>query len=103
MYNKLNKRTKETTTMIKKILITLLVIYLAISLCWSIVYNISDRGWEVGCARNGLLVIGFDDDGFWILSPFCNYGDVFLFGIDIDAEGRMGWYSDGFDAFGEFD
>ena len=87
---------------LKVMIIITIVIYLLSSAVWSIWYNTSDRAWEVAQTRNGLLVMGFDDNGWWILSPFNNYGDVFLFGFEIDEEGYTHTYSDGFYSFGEW-
>ena len=87
----------------KKILVFLLVVYLFCSACWSVVYNISDRPWEISEARGGLLVVGFDNEGFWVLSPFCNHADVFLWGMSIDSEGYLCTFSDGLNHFGEFE
>lgn len=88
---------------LKIALVSLLVVYLFCSVCWSVVYNISDRSWEVGEARGGLLVVGFDNEGFWILSPFCCHGDVFLWGMSIDDEGYLYTFSDGLNHFGQFE
>lgn len=88
---------------LKIALISLLVVYLFCSACWSVVYNTSDRSWEVAEARGGLLVVGFDNEGFYILSPFCCHGDVFLWGMSIDDEGYLYTFSDGLDYFGQFE
>lgn len=88
--------------MMKKILAIALALHLIMSACWSVVYNTSARAWEIAEGRNGLLVVGFDNNGFCVLSPFCNHGDVFLFGMGIDDDGYTYTYSDGLRYFGEY-
>lgn len=81
----------------------ILCIYLALSVMWSVVYNTSDRAWDIANNRNGLLVWGYDDTGWWILSPFTNYCDVFLLGAGIKDDGQFYVFSDGLDSFGIYD
>lgn len=87
---------------LKIMVVITVVIYLLSSVVWSIWYNTSARGWDIAQTRNGLLVMGFDDSGWWILSPFNNYGDIYLFGVQLDEEGNARTYSDGVYAFGEW-
>lgn len=79
----------------------LVCVYLCLSLMWTIVYNTSEDAWNVASARNGLLVWGYDDAGWWILSPFTNYADNFLIGITVE-DGHMRVFSDGLDNFGVY-
>lgn len=86
----------------KTLLKAILCIYLCLSIMWSVVYINSDCAWDVANARNGLLVWGYDDTGWWILSPFTNYADVFLVGCGLDDEGYFYTFSDGLDCFGVY-
>ena len=87
----------------KTLLKVIICLYLALSIMISVVYCNSENPWDIANARNGLLVWGYDDTGWWILSPFTNYADVFLFGWGIDDEGYTYTYSDGLDSFGQYD
>lgn len=86
----------------KILLKAILCIYLCLSIMWSVVYINSDYAWDVANARNGLLVWGYDDTGWWILSPFTNHADVFLVGCGLDDEGYFHTFSDGLDCFGVY-
>ena len=85
----------------KKALALFLALYLLASFGLSAAYNLSLEPWNIATSRNGLLLVGFDSDNLWILSPFCNHEDVFLIGLGSDEQG---WYtfSDGLHHFGEF-
>lgn len=85
----------------KKIITKALAIYLLASLLISVAYNVTNVGWKIATNRYGLLCVGIDNQGVWVLSPFTNYADVFLFGVDFDDDG-IHTYSDGFDSFGEY-
>lgn len=87
----------------KTLLKVIICLYLVLSIMTSVVYCNSENPWDIANARNGLLVWGYDDTGWWILSPFTNYADVFLFGWGIDDEGYTYTYSDGLDSFGQYD
>lgn len=91
----------------KKIIKTAVAAYLAGSVLITTAYNLfPGRAWDIANHRYGLLCAGYQQiegsHDIYILSPFCNYADVFLFGIGWDAEG---WetFSDGFDCFGEYE
>lgn len=90
----------------KKAITLVIAVYLALSCFISIIYNVcDDYAWDVACHRNGLLIMGFDDDAIWLLSPFCNYPDVFLFGIVQEESTSVTYwrsFSDGLDYFGEW-
>ena len=87
----------------KTIIKTLVCIYLALSCVWSVWYNVSDTyAWSIAANRNGLLCVGVEDDSVWVLSPFCNHGDVFLFGAAFDDKGSLHTFSDGLDCFGQW-
>lgn len=90
----------------KKTIALVIAVYLALSCFISIIYNVyDDYAWDIACHRNGLLIIGFDDDTMWLLSPFCNYPDVFLFGIAREENAFATYwrfFSDGLDCFGEW-
>ena len=86
----------------KKIIATVLVLYLLASCVFSVGHALSNSPWNYRLQRNGLLCVEIAEDGLVIYSPFCNHGDVFLFGLCHD---ESGWYtfSDGFRYFGEWD
>lgn len=85
---------------LKAFLVAFLIVYLLVSIIWSVCYNfVCEDPWELATHRNGALILGFDSDGLFLLSPFCNYADVFIFGIDFE-DWRV--YSDGLDSFGEW-
>lgn len=86
----------------KTLLKVIICVYFALSIMISVVYCNSENAWDIANARNGLLVWGYDDTGWWILSPFTNYADVFLFGWGIDDEGNTYTFSDGLDYFGVY-
>lgn len=85
----------------KKVVIAIIVLYLVASCVFSIGHAVSDDPWNFRQHRNGLLCMEIADDGLVVYSPFCNWSDVFLFGICHDEDG---WYifSDGFHNFGEW-
>ena len=87
----------------KTLLKVIICLYLALSIMTSVVYCNSENPEGIANARNGLLVWGYDDAGWWILSPFTNHADVYLFGWGIDDEGYTYTYSDGLDSFGQYD
>lgn len=86
----------------KKFIAVVLVLYLVASCVFSVGYAMSGNKWEYKQHRNGLLCVEIAEDGLVIYSPFCNWGDVYLFGLCHDENG---WYtfSDGFYNFGEWD
>lgn len=86
----------------KKAIIIVVVMYLVASCVFSVGHAMADSPWEYRQHRNGLLCVEITDHDFVIYSPFCNYGDVFLFGAGVDEDG---WYtfSDGFMYMGEWD
>lgn len=88
----------------KRLAKRLLATYLVASALISAAYNLSPYwAWDIAEHRYGLLCVGVDPwcNDYWVLSPFCNHADVFLFGIQQDGEGW--WtYSDGFGCFGEW-
>ena len=86
----------------KKLFLRIIALYILLSCLASVVYNVSENPWTIACNRNGLLLIGFDHDNIWLLSPFCNYADVFLFGIGYDSDGIY-TFSDGLRYFGHYD
>lgn len=98
-----NKRREKENLMktTKKIIIAIITVYLIASCIFSICYHYSDDPWNFKQNRNGLLCMEFSERDFVIYSPFCNHGDVFLFGI---AKDEYGWhmFSDGFYEFGEW-
>ena len=85
----------------KKLLARLLALYLIVSACVSTAYNVSLAPWDIAERRNGLLCVGFTRNTLYILSPFCNHSDVFLFGVGYDQDGLY-TFSDGLRCFGEF-
>lgn len=87
----------------RKVLALLTAAYLLLSASVSVLYNTSENSWDIACARNGLLLVGFDDEGFWVLSPFCSYADVFLLNVYIHDDGSIELFSDGLAHFGEFE
>lgn len=91
----------------KKIIKAALAAYIAGSVLISAAYNLFPaHAWNIANHRNGLLCAGYQElegaHDIWILSPFCNYADVFLFGIGWDADG-WNTYSDGIMYFGEYE
>lgn len=85
----------------KKAIIAIVVLYLVASCVFSIGHAISDNPWNFRTHRNGLLCIEIADDGLFIYSPFCNWADVYLFGIYRNEDG-WNTFSDGFYDFGEW-
>jgi len=85
----------------KKFLVGILCLYLVVSVALSVAYNVSDFDWDIAEKRGVFLVAGLEDECFFILSPFCCYCDVFLFGIDWSETG-LRLFSDGFYCFGEY-
>lgn len=94
----------------KKALTWLLVLYLLASLLFSVAHANSVNPWDFRQHRNGLLCIEYieysqTEREFVIYSPFCNWADVFLFGIaweDVEGWTECYTFSDGFDCFGEW-
>lgn len=86
----------------RKIIAGILTLYLAASAVASIAYN-SDKenAWRVAESRNGLLVVGLEQDSAYVLSPFCKWPDVYLFGMCWE-DGDWWTFSDGLNEFGEF-
>ena len=78
-----------------------MIVYLLASVAISIAYGVSDDAWDIALHRNGLLVAGGDGNAVYILSPFCNYGDVFLIGVTW-RDGNFRVFSDGLYCFGEW-
>ena len=85
----------------KKLLARLLTLYLIASACVSTAYNVSRAPWNIAECRNGLLCVGVTRNTLYILSPFCNHSDVFLFGVGCDQDGFY-TYSDGLHHLCEF-
>ena len=85
----------------KKAIIVVVVMYLVASCVFSVGHAMANDPWEFRTHRNGLLCVEVAEDGLVIYSPFCNWADVFLFGVCCDEDG---WYtfSDGFYDFGEW-
>ena len=71
----------------KKIIIAIVVLYLVASCVFSVGHALSDNPWDFRMHRNGLLCVEIAEDGLVIYSPFCNWSDVFLFGIGQDENG----------------
>lgn len=97
----------------KKLISLALVLYLLASCLFSIVHAGVDNPWEFRESRNGLLCMEFiqhdeygDEWEFVVYSPFTNYADVFLFGVQQelaeDGHTELYTYSDGFDCFGQW-
>ena len=86
----------------KKIIIAIVVLYLAASCVFSVGHALSDNPQDFRMHRNGLLCVEIAEDGLVIYSPFCNWSDVFLFGV---VQDENGWhtFSDGLHNFGEWD
>lgn len=85
---------------VKEVLKVILIAYIALSLGISIWYNVDvQNSWDIATHRYGLLIIGVSAECLWILSPFCNWGDVFIFGIHFD-DGRI--FTDGLYEFGQW-
>lgn len=85
----------------KKFLVAFLCLYLVASVALSVAYNVSGFNWDIAEKRSIFLVAGLEDECFFILSPFCCYCDVFLFGVDWSETG-LRFFSDGFYCFGEY-
>lgn len=90
----------------KKTIAIMIAIYLVLSCAISLAYNLdSENAWDIACNRNGLLVLSIEDNSVCVLSPFCNYGDVFLFGVAWqETEAGFEWwtFSDGLYEFGQW-
>lgn len=91
---------------IRKILIVILVSailsYACLSFAWSYAYNITEASEAIAIHRNGLLIVGIENNAAYILSPFCNWPDVYLFGIAWDHNCDWWTFSDGLECFGEY-
>lgn len=90
---------------VHRVLLILLAVYLAASLAASAVYQLSpdiEISRAIANGRYGLLVMGYDPnfDTFFVLSPFCNYSDIFI--LVVDFTDGIEFRTDGFDFFGEF-
>ena len=85
----------------KKFAKFVLLVYLIVSCAFSLAHAASCNPWEFREHRNGLLCAGILENAFVIYSPFCNHGDVFLFGVGYDERGFY-TFSDGLYAFGEW-
>ena len=88
-----------------KVLAVLIALYLIASCVFSVACALSADPWEFRQNRNGLLCVEVYSDSFVIYSPFCNWADVFLFGIVWEeTEGMTSWstFSDGFAYFGQY-
>lgn len=90
---------------VRRVLLILLAVYLAASLAASAIYQFhpqTEVSRAIANGRYGLLVMGYDPmfDTFFILSPFCNYPDIFI--LVIDFSDGIEFRTDGFDFFGEF-
>jgi hypothetical protein len=96
------QREREGKETMKKLITIVIMMYLLASCVFSIGHALTDQPWSYRAHRNGLLCVEVAEDGVVIYSPFCNHGDVFLFGLCHDEEG---WrtFSDGFYCFGEWD
>lgn len=56
--------------------------YVLASLILSTTYNLSNESWKISTNRNGLLIIGIQENSFYILSPLNNHEDSFLIGYN---------------------
>lgn len=85
---------------IAKVAALIIALYLVASIAFSVAHAFSSNPWEMRESRNGLLCMELTESDFVIYSPFCNHGDVFLFGVN--WESGLSTFSDGFDYFGEW-
>lgn len=94
----------------KKVISSIISIYMVASLVFSVCCANSADPWEYRTHRNGLLCMEYNETSetsgeLVIYSPFCNWSDVFLLGITWEEfDDGIGWYtfSDGLDCFGEY-
>lgn len=69
----------------RKVLGTLLIAYLALSAAMTIAYSaFPDHAWEIARHRNGCLIFDNDDDGIYLLNPFNNFGDDWIWVVEYD-------------------
>jgi hypothetical protein len=85
-----------------KVVVIVVVAYIIASCVFSIGYTMADNKWDYRIQRNGLLCAEIAEDGFFIYSPFCNYGDVYLLGVMPEEDGSLYVFSDGFYGFGHW-
>lgn len=90
---------------LKRVLLTLLALYLSLSLAASAIVQWSDNNditREIVNNRFGLMIINYDSfsDTLAFLSPFNNYPDIFL--LVIDFTDGVDLYTDGLDFFGHW-
>lgn len=86
---------------IVKVAALVIALYLLVSIIFSVFCAFSPNPWKMRQGRDGLLCVEITDTDFVVYSPFCNYSDVFLFGITLE-DGNLRVFSDGFDCFGEW-
>ncbi len=94
----------------KFVALYLVAIYLMASVVFSIGHAYAENPWEFRQSRNGLLCVEYVkyNDYEWefvVYSPFCNWSDVYLFGVCHElVDGYTEWYTfgDGFANFGEW-
>lgn len=85
----------------KKLFARFIALYLFASLVFSGCHAFVSNKWDFRLNRNGLLCIEISEHELIIYSPFCNHGDVFLFGLQYH-DGKLYTFSDGFSNFGEY-
>lgn len=85
-----------------KVIVAIIVMYIIASCAFSIGHHVADNQWDYRIQRNGLLCVEIAEDGLFIYSPFCNYGDVFLLGVMPEEDGSLYVFSDGFYGFGHW-
>lgn len=87
---------------VAKVVAVVVVAYIIASCVFSVGYTMADNKWDYCIQRNGLLCVEVAEDGFFIYSPFCNYGDVYLLGVMPEEDGSLYVFSDGFYGFGHW-
>lgn len=70
----------------RKFLGTILIAYLLLSAAATIAYSAFPKAaWEIARHRNGLLIFDEDTHGVWLLNPFNNYGDDWIWVVEYDG------------------
>lgn len=71
----------------RKFLGTLLIGYLVLSAAMTIAYSaIPSCAWTIACHRYGLLIFDNDQHGIYLLNPFNNYGDDWMWVVEYDND-----------------
>ena len=69
----------------RKFLGTALIVYLALSAVMTLAYRaIPNHSWAIARHRNGLLVFDYDQHGIYMLNPFNNYGDDWIWVVEYE-------------------